>query len=264
MRADAAVKVEAVSDKAPSAPSVVVVVPACNEEESIPFVLDVLRAAHPAARVVVVDDGSEDRTAELARSSGADVLSHGANRGYGAALTSGYRFAAETDCEFVAQLDADGQHDPRQLERLLAPLLQGVADVVIGSRLLEGGGHETPVPRLLGIRFFSWLGRRLLGRRVTDATSGFWAVNRTALEFLVDHTPADYPDLNMLVAMDAAGLRVVEVPVTMAPRRAGVSHMRGWMPFLYVPRMLLYVAREYRVLSKERAERPARKESPRR
>lgn len=234
------------------AASVLVIIPACNEEESLPAVLSALRATDPSAHVVVVNDGSSDGTAEAAKRGGAIVLSHARNLGYGAALTSGYRYAYSQAHEFVAQLDADGQHDPRQLCRLLVPLRDGVADVVIGSRLLEGGGHETSLPRLIGIRLFSWLGRRLLGRRITDATSGYWAINRKALAFLVANTPEDYPDLNMLVALERLGLRVVEVPVKMAARQAGLSHMRGWMPFLYVPRMLYYVAREYASLRRSR------------
>lgn len=232
--------------------SLFVIVPACDEEESLSRVLAVLRGAYPLAQVLVVDDGSSDGTAEVALAGGANVVQHGFNRGYGAALTTGYNAAAKSDCELVVQLDADGQHDPTQLCRLLLPLERAEADVVIGSRLLAGGGHETTLPRLVGIRFFSWLGRLLLGRPVTDATSGFWAMNRKALAFLTEHTPPDYPDLNMLVALEAAGLRVIEVPVQMSSRQGGTSHMRGIRPFLYVPRMLVYVAREYLALRARR------------
>lgn len=232
--------------------SLFVIVPACDEEQSLPQVLEQLRAAHRSAQVLVVDDGSSDGTARVAAAAGVTVIEHGGNRGYGAALTTGYKAATIAACTFVAQLDADGQHDPAQLDRLLLPLERGEADVVVGSRMLDGGGHETTLPRLLGIRFFSWLGQLLLGRPVTDATSGFWAMNRAALDFLVEHTPADYPDLNILIALEAAGLRVKEVPVHMSSRQGGVSHMRGLRPFVYVPQMLVSVAREYLTLRAKR------------
>lgn len=222
-----------------------IIVPACNEEATLPEVLRQIWQAQPGAQVLVVDDGSSDATPKLAVEAGAEVATHPKNLGYGAALTTGYRVAQQSGCEFVAQLDADGQHEPKELERLLEPLHRGEADVVIGSRFLSGGQHQTSLLRRLGIRFFSWIGRVLLGHQVTDATSGFWAMNRKALDFMARNTPNDYPDLNMIVALHAAGLRVLEIPVQMHPRQGGQSHMRGWLPLWYVPRMLVYVAREY-------------------
>jgi len=108
------------------------------------------------------------------------------------------------------------------------------------------GGHELSLPRLVGVHVFAWLGRRLLGRPITDPTSGFSAIARRAVEFLVQNTPHDYPDLNVLLALHRAGLRVVEVPVVMRPRRAGKSQLRGLAPFIYLPKMCMYIWRVYR------------------
>lgn len=219
-----------------------IIVPAFNEEESLPFVLERLRETCPGDDVLVIDDGSRDRSAEIARSWGAKVVSHQRNRGYGAALVSGYRYAREHGYETVCQLDADGQHDPAQLGLLRDELAKGEADVVFGSRMIAGGGHErTSVPRYVGIHFFALVGRAITGRAITDSTSGFAALNRRAVSFLELNTPDDYPDVNVLVALHFAGIVATEVPVRMSARRAGESSLRGWGPFRYVPRMFYYL-----------------------
>lgn len=218
-----------------------VVVPACNEADNVLHVLGSLRIARPGVDVLVVDDGSTDATAAIASGSGARVVSHGQNHGYGAALVTGYRYALTNGYGRIVQLDADGQHDPNDLARLLEPIEQDAADVVFGSRLLPGGGHETSLARWIGIHAFAWLGRRLSARAITDPTSGFAAMNTRAAEFLCQVTPSDFPDLNVLLALERSGLRVMELPVTMAARRSGRSQLRGLTPLVYVPKMLFYI-----------------------
>jgi glycosyltransferase involved in cell wall biosynthesis len=230
--------------------------PTFNEEGNLPAVLRAIAAARSDCDVLVVDDGSTDRSADVARELGADVLSHPENRGYGAALVSGYRHALGRGYETVVQVDADGQHDPAQIGALLGELAEGRADMVIGSRMIAGGGHEASLPRVVGIHLFAWLGRVLTGRSITDPTSGFAAMNRRAVAFLAENTPDDFPDLNVLVALHRAGIRVTEVPVTMAPRLSGKSQMRGLTPFIYVPKMLLYLHQIYRASPPK--ERPPR------
>ncbi len=230
-----------------SAPGpVLVVIPAVNEEANIGGVLDELKAARIDCDVLVIDDGSSDRTAEIARAAGATVISHPRNRGYGAALVSGYAHALERGYETLVQLDGDGQHDPSQVAVLLAALRLDGADMVVGSRMLPGGGHSASLPRRVGIRFFAWLGRQLIARPITDPTSGFSAMNRRTAQFLVHNTPDDYPDLNVLVALHRAGIRVVEVPMVMRSRQAGTSQMRGLAPLVYFPKMAVYIWRVYR------------------
>jgi glycosyltransferase involved in cell wall biosynthesis len=225
---------------------ILVIVPAHREAESLPGVLRELAASRLPCDILVVDDGSTDETAAVARRHGADVVAHPTNRGYGAALVTGYRRALAGDHDVIVQMDADGQHDPAEIDRLVETLRRDGADMALGSRMLPGGGHSASLPRLVGIHLFAWLGRRLTGRPMTDPTSGFAAMNRRAAAFLVDNTPRDFPDLNVLVALDRAGLRVVEVPVTMHSRRAGRSQLRGIAPLVYGPKMLVYLARVYR------------------
>jgi len=223
-----------------------VLIPAFNEEDSIGALLDEVKAVGVDGDVRVIDDGSSDRTGAIARAAGATVVSHAENRGYGAALVSGYVHALAHGYETVVQLDGDGQHDPAQVAALLGALAADGADMVVGSRMLSGGGHSTSLPRQLGIYFFAWLGRRLTARPITDPLSGFWAMKRRALEFLARNIPDDYPDLNVLVALHRNEIRVLEVPVVMRARRAGQSQMRGLAPFVYVPKMLMYIWRAYR------------------
>jgi glycosyltransferase involved in cell wall biosynthesis len=229
-----------------SAPRVLVIVPAYREEENLPGVLRELAAAGLGSEVLVVDDGSPDRSADVAREHGATVVSHPTNRGYGAALVTGYRHALAGDYEVIVQMDADGQHDASQVGHLVDSLARDGADMVLGSRMLAGGGHDASLPRLVGIHVFAWLGRRLTRRPMTDPTSGFAAMNRSAVAFLAENTPCDFPDLNVLVALDRAGLRVVEVPVRMRSRQSGQSQLRGIVPLFYVAKMVLYLAQVYR------------------
>jgi len=225
---------------------VLLLIPAFNEEDNLGALLDELKAARVDGDVLVVDDGSSDHTRAIACAAGATVVSHSENRGYGAALVSGYAHALANGYETVVQLDGDGQHDPAQVDTLLDALAADGADMVLGSRMLPGGGHRTSLPRHLGIYFFVWLGRRLMARPITDPTSGFWAMNRRAVEFLARNTPNDYPDLNVLLALHRSNIRVLEVPVVMRPRRAGQSQMHGLAPLMYVPKMLMYIWRVYR------------------
>lgn len=221
------------------------VIPAHNEEQNLPAVLGELRAAQPDFDVVVIDDGSHDRSGEVARGLGAFVVRHERNQGYGAALTSGYRYAVEHQYDVVVRMDADGQHDPARIASLVTVLETHGPDVVIGSRMIEEPGYELPLPRLMGIHAFGLLGRALTGLPITDPTSGFAAMNRRAARFLADNTPYDFPDLNVRVALHRAGLRVMETPVRMRSRLAGESMLSGTTTLKYVPKVLSYLAGVY-------------------
>ncbi|UJR84373.1 glycosyltransferase family 2 protein [Sandaracinus amylolyticus] len=232
-------------------PRVLVVVPAHDEEAALPGVLRELRAVAAAPcdewcelDVVVIDDGSTDGSARVAEAHGTHVIRHPVNRGYGAALSSGYRHALERGHDLVITLDGDGQHDASQIVSLLRAA-RG-ADFVVGSRMLRPGSAPLSIPRRVGIHLFAALGRAISELPITDPTSGFTAVRRRALPFLIEHTPRDFPDLNVLIALERASFVVCEVPVTMRPRRSGRSMNHGLAPFFYVARMLWYVYRERR------------------
>jgi glycosyltransferase involved in cell wall biosynthesis len=209
-----------------------VFIPAWNEELNLPSVLDELEAGLPEADVLVIDDGSTDETASLARAQGAEVLSFGENRGLRVGIAAGYAYADENGYEFVGRVDADGQHPVDELARLLAIVRSGEADVAIGSRFATGDGYEA-------FRYLPSRSRRLgtsalrrgmhvtLGRPFLDATSGMYAANRRALPALGVPYTSGAPEVESLLRLENAGLHVVEVPVHMRERASGESKLRG-------------------------------------
>jgi glycosyltransferase involved in cell wall biosynthesis len=209
-----------------------VFVPAWNEEENLPAVLDELRAVLPKSAVLVVDDGSTDGTAGVARAHGAEVLSFGVNRGLQEGIAAGYAYAEEHDYAFVGRVDADGQHPVDELARLLEIVESGEADVAVGSRFATGDGYEAyryePSPsRRLGTSLLRRAMRAALGTPFHDATSGMYAANRLAMPALGVPYTSGAPEVESLLRLRETGLRVVEVPVHMRERAGGESKLRG-------------------------------------
>jgi glycosyltransferase involved in cell wall biosynthesis len=210
----------------------VVFIPAWNEEENLPAVLDGLHERLPDVDVLVVDDGSTDRTAEVSREHGAAVFSLGTNQGLRVGIAAGYRWALEHGYPFCGRVDADGQHPARELARLLERVRSGECDVAVGSRFVSGDGYEPYRYRPSPARSFgTGLLRRsvavVLGRPFRDATSGLYAVNAKALPLLAEPYASGAPEVEALIRLVDAGLRVEEVPVNMAPRAGGESKLRG-------------------------------------
>jgi len=219
----------------------VLVIPSFNEAPRLPALLARIAEEKTGLEVVVVDDGSRDATAEVAARAGATVLRHPFNLGYGAGLQTGYKYAREVGAKWVVPMDADGQHDPSDIRRLLAPLERGECDLVIGSRFLAPTGYAMGLTRTLGRRFFVGLARAF-GIRVTDPTSGFQALGRRVLELYAgDSFPSDYPDVDVLLTAHRHGLAVREISVEMhASQRKSTLH-GGLRSIWYVYKMLLAV-----------------------
>jgi glycosyltransferase involved in cell wall biosynthesis len=210
----------------------VVFIPAWNEEENLPAVLDGLREHVPDAEVLVVDDGSTDGTADVAREGGAEVLSLGQNQGLRVGIAAGYRWALDHGYAFCGRVDADGQHPAKELVRLLDRVRSGECDVAVGSRFVSGEGYEPYRYRPTAARRFgTGLLRRSVGvvlrRPFGDATSGLYAVNAKALPLLARPYTSGAPEVEALIRVVEAGLRLEEVPVDMAPRAGGESKLRG-------------------------------------
>jgi glycosyltransferase involved in cell wall biosynthesis len=209
-----------------------VFVPAWNEEENLPAVLDELRRDLPRADVLVVDDGSTDRTADVAREDGADVISFPTNRGLPAGIAAGYGYAEEHGYAFCGRVDADGQHPVAELARLLERVRSGVCDVAVGSRFATADGFAPYRYRPTGARRFGTaiLRRSMrvaLRRPFLDATSGMYAANASALPVLARPYTSEAPEVQALLRLQEAGLRVDEVPVDMRPRASGESKLQG-------------------------------------
>jgi glycosyltransferase involved in cell wall biosynthesis len=202
----------------------VAVVPAYDEEGAIAGVVEGIRAFDPSIDVVVVDDGSTDSTAAVAVSAGAAVVRLPFNLGIGGAVQTGFRYALEHGYEVAVRLDGDGQHDPAELPKLLAPLVRGAADVVTGSRFQDTEDeYRPPLARRLGITWFAKLVSLLARQRVTDTTSGFQALNERGIALFARDYPSDYPEVEATVLVLKHRLRLVEVPVRMLEREHGTS-----------------------------------------
>jgi glycosyltransferase involved in cell wall biosynthesis len=209
-----------------------VFIPAWNEEDNLPAVLEELHAGLPRCAVLVVDDGSTDATAAVASAHGAEVLSFGENRGLRQGIAAGYAYAEEHGYAFVGRVDADGQHPVEELKRLLEIVRDGQADVAVGSRFVTGNGYEAdryePSPsRKLGTSLLRRAMRAALGTPFHDATSGMYAANRLAMPALGIPYGSGAPEVESLLRLREAGLTVIEVPVHMRERASGESKLRG-------------------------------------
>jgi glycosyltransferase involved in cell wall biosynthesis len=220
----------------------IAVVPAFNEQQNVGRVIEEIRAFDPGLDVVVVDDGSVDGTAAAARRLGAVVLQLPFNLGIGGAVQTGFRYAFEQGYELAVRVDGDGQHDASQLDRIIAPVVAGEADIAVGSRFVEAGdGYRSSRSRRLGIRLLALVVSRIVGRRVTDTTSGFQALNRRAIELFARDYPHDYPEVEATVMVSRHRLQSVEVAVTMRERSAGRSSITAVRSVYYMIKVLLAI-----------------------
>ena len=219
-----------------------IVVPAYNEAGRIGPVVRDVRATLPSAEILVVDDGSADRTADEALEAGARVVSLPVNSGYGTALQTGYKYAVRNGFEIVGQIDADGQHRPEYLTDLLQALRAGDADVIIGSRFLDRDGHYRPsVARKLGIALFARLTTLLTRNHVTDPTSGYQVMRlRVAQFFCTSVYPTDYPDADILIVLHRSGFKLREIPVQMRASTRQSMHS-GHRSLYYAYKMVLSI-----------------------
>ena len=220
----------------------IAVVPAFNEQQNVGRVIEEIRAFDPGLDIVVVDDGSVDRTAAVAREHGATVLCLPFNLGIGGAVQTGYRYAFEHGYDLAVRVDGDGQHDPSQLDRVVAPVLAGEADIAVGSRFVgSGDGYRSSRSRRVGIRLLAMVVSRIVGRRVTDTTSGFQALNRKGIALFARDYPHDYPEVEATVMVSRHRLRAVEVPVSMRERSSGRSSITAVRSIYYMLKVLLAI-----------------------
>lgn len=223
------------------------IVPVFNEGASVRKVVTRLRRALPDFDVLVVDDGSTDNTVRQVPSD-IPVVSLPFNLGIGGAMQTGYRFAALYGYEVAVQVDGDGQHRPTEVRRLVDHLLEGNADLVVGSRFMELHGYKQSPIRKLGALLLRALIKTLCGKYMTDCTSGFRAANRRVIRAFAHWYPEDYPEPEVVLLLQRAGYRVEELPVKMRHRRTGrssISLMRGVFYMVKVTVcLLLDMARE--------------------
>lgn len=218
-----------------------IIVPAFNEEASLPGVIEDLKTHAPDADILVVNDGSRDKTSRIARDRGVAVLDLPYNLGIGGAVQTGYLYALRRGYDIAVQFDGDGQHRGAELKKILGPLQDGTADMVTGSRFLAGSGYKAPIFRKMGIWIFSFVLSRITGMTVTDSTSGFRAANRRVIEFFARNYPDDYPEVESLVLLHKTGMRVRETPVVMQERTGGSSSITPLRSMYYMTKVLMAV-----------------------
>ena len=220
--------------------SLLILIPCFNEEGAVGGVVRDVRAALPGVPILVVDDASGDDTVAVARAAGADVLPLPHHLGLGGAVQAGYKLAFELGFAYVIRVDGDGQHSADDIPRLLEVLRTSGAQMVIGSRYLAADRY-TSFGRRVGISLFRAILRPILGRGVSDPTSGFVGVNRQALALFARSFPLEYPEIEALVVLQRRSFRFAEVPCSVRPRQTGRSSITAVKSFYYVIHVLLGV-----------------------
>ena len=221
---------------------ILVILPAFNEGLNIKTVIQGIQAQIPSADILVINDGSVDDTAEQAGDAGALVLNMPYNVGIGAAVQTGFQFAANHAYDIVVRNDGDGQHSPEGINDLLARLQIDDVDVVIGSRFIgEEGDYGTPLARRLGITILAKLLSIITSQPITDPTSGFCAFNRKAILLFARFYPHDYPEPEAIVISHRTGLRQAEIPVNMVKREHGKSSITPVRSIYYMIKVILAI-----------------------
>ena len=221
--------------------SLLVIVPALNEEAAIGGVVREIHEQVPGVPVLVIDDCSSDSTIAVARSAGAGVLPMPHHLGLGGCVQAGYKLAYELGFAYVIRVDGDGQHYAGDIPRVFEKLKTTGCEMVIGSRFVADNGSRTGVVRSFGIRFFRLVLRPVLGKQVHDPTSGFVGVNRRALDVFRGSFPLEYPEIEALVVLQRRRFRFEEVPCRMRPRTTGRTSITALKSLYYVLHVLLGV-----------------------
>jgi glycosyltransferase involved in cell wall biosynthesis len=220
---------------------ILVIIPAYNEEESVVKVVLEVKTHLPHGDILVVNDGSMDLTSEKAHAAGATVLDLPFNLGIGGAMQAGYKYALEKDYDIAIQVDGDGQHDPKEIPKLLKVLEERKVDMAIGSRFIGYSEFKSSMMRRVGISIFSKVISLIVRQRITDPTSGFRAANRKAIRLFAFDYPQDYPEPEALVLLHQCGLKIAEVPVKMSERYAGESSITKVRSIYYMVKVLLAI-----------------------
>ena len=220
---------------------ILVIIPAYNEEGSLGKVIEEVSTHLPQAAVLVVNDGSTDLTSEIARSKGAIVLNLPFNLGIGGAMQAGYQYANEKGYDIAIQVDGDGQHDPKEIDKLLKALQEKKMDMVIGSRFIGDLGYKSSTMRRIGISIFSQVISMIVSQKITDPTSGFRASNRKAIQLFASNYPQDYPEPEVVILLHQCHLKMEEVPVGMSERYSGESSITKIRSIYYMVKVLLAI-----------------------
>jgi glycosyltransferase involved in cell wall biosynthesis len=219
---------------------ILAIIPAFNEEESIGNLISKFNS-YKDIDILVVNDCSKDLTSKICKGRGVNVIDLPCNLGIGGAVQTGYKYAKENGYDIAVQVDGDGQHNPQYIHKLIEPLLNSEADLVIGSRYLEKNGFQSTALRRIGIKYFTYLIKTLKKREITDPTSGFRACNRAIIEAFAERYPIDYPEPESIVYLLRNNFKVREVPVIMNEREGGESSIKAFKSVYYMIKVSLAI-----------------------
>jgi len=218
---------------------IVAIVPAYNEEDNIEKVINDLKEHQPLIKIVVINDCSTDNTQNIVNQLGETVINLPINLGIGGAVQTGLKYSISNQYDITIQFDGDGQHKASEIEKILKPIVNGDADVVIGSRFLGYGNFKSNIARRLGIWILMFVNSILLRSKITDNTSGFRAYNKTAVKFLARYYPQDYPEPEAVIELYRNRFRICEVPVSMQEREGGSSSIKAFSSIYYMIKVLI-------------------------
>ncbi len=221
--------------------TVSLIIPAFNEGKSISGVIKEVKSFFPDWSIVVINDGSTDDTAEQAASAGAVVIDLPFNLGVGGAVQTGLKYAVGKKFDYILRCDGDGQHSAEALKKIFIRLAGGDCDFVIGSRFLNKKGYQSSFSRRLGIAFLNRILSFLCRQRISDSTSGLNGFSRRAAVFLSRYYPAEFPEPETIFLLKKNNYKIVEVEVEMRERTEGKSFLSGWIPFVYIFKVLLAI-----------------------
>ena len=220
---------------------ILLIIPAYNEAQNIDYVIQNIIRNYPQYDYVIVNDGSTDNTYDICKQRGYNVLNLSVNLGIGGAVQAGYLYAKRNHYDIAVQIDGDGQHDVAYVKDVIEPILQGKADVVVGSRFVKKEGFQTTSSRRMGISLLSLFIKICTGKRIYDVTSGFRAANSKFIDVYGMDYPRDYPEPEALVIAMVYGGTVCEVPVVMKERRGGTSSINLKRSIYYMIKVSLAI-----------------------
>ncbi len=218
---------------------ILVIIPCYNEQESIERVIENLKANAPFADYLIVNDCSTDKTLGILQANGMNYINNPVNLGIGGGVQAGYLYARENGYDVAVQMDGDGQHDPKYLEKVCAPVIDGTYDMCIGSRFIEKEGFQSSFMRRLGINIISFMIKLFTGKKIYDVTSGYRACNKELINFFADNYADDYPEPEAIITSVLSGFKVGEVPVVMVERQGGTSSIRSLKSAYYMIKVCL-------------------------
>jgi len=220
---------------------ILIIIPAYNEEATIGKVITEIKQNNKEVDILVVNDGSTDSTFNEACKYGVMVIDLPCNLGIGGAMQTGYIYALKNNYDIAVQVDGDGQHNPADISQIIKPVANNEVDMIIGSRFVNNTGYKSTIFRRSGMIYFTQLINLLTGKKISDTTSGFRAVNRKIIEQFAKEYPVEYPEVEVIVKLNKMGYKIKEIPVLMQERSFGKSSITPVKSIYYMIRVTLGV-----------------------